>query len=577
MDFREKLISDLEQAGIEVLSNNIVDDLFVKKYKELNQPLYEEILKFPEKLSFTDFESSDREDMEKFAGNFFVDVSDGERASGEVRLYFMEPDDSFVARGTRFATEDGQVFQATEDFEITKEDMESQVDGIYYYQSIEVLAGGTGEEFNVEPGEISICTNPIIMSRASKIENPFMIENGVDPETPRELYNRVQNSISDRTLANDPGIQSLLRKDFPSSINDIYNVRTGHVHMKRDITMIGNRAHRIGNKHDIWIDADDLYEEEVVLEKTEDRYINLGFSISDLGPEIGEKGFEYIAHDIDDEPIDKIVVDINKVEALDGSGEVLEEIEDVQFTQEDGQENSVRQRSVLDFDGTTYDDTIADVKVSFVTSRAIVEIQKYVNDTSTRMPVGDALVKHFELIPLYGTIYYRGGEDELDLQEKFIEFLKSYDYNALRAEKEQDDGRPFSRIIEVSDFIHALKEHDVDKIKLPISFEVHFPYDKTNQSFYAKAGEEVNLDHQNLESDSVIVENFERTTLFVEDSDYEIDYEKGTITVLEDGNMTSNATYLIQYDFDPIQPLEDEIKILPYQVLVPNVSFVKEE
>jgi len=576
MDFREKLINDLEKAGIEVLSHNIVDDLFIKKYEELNQPLYDKILEFPDKLSFTDFESTDREDMEKFAGNFFVDVSDGERGEGEVRLYFMEPNDSFVARGTRFVTDGGQMFQATGDFEITRGEMESQVDGIYYYQSIKVLANGAGEEFNVEAGEITICTNPVIMGKASKIENPFKIEGGRDPETPRELYERVQNSISDRTLANDPGIQSLLRKNFPGSINDIFTVRTGDVHMHRDITMIGNKAHRIGNKHDIWIDSDDLYEEEVVLEKTENRYINLGFSISDLGPDINEIGFEYISHDVDDNPIDKIVVDITKVEALDGSGEVLEEIEGVEFIQEEGLENSVRQKSVLDFDGTTYDNTIANIKVSFVTSRAVVEAQRFVNDQATRMPVGDALVKHFELIPLEGAIYYRGGEDELDLQEKFVDFLKTYDYNALRAEKAQDAGNPFSRIIEVSDFIHALKKHDVDKIKLPISFEVSFPYDRTNQSFYARAGEAVPLDHENIQSGSVIVENFERTTLYIEGSDYEIDYSNGTVTMLESGNMTSNATYLIQYDFNPIQPLEDEMKILPYQVLMPNVSFIKE-
>ncbi|MGV9141490.1 MAG: hypothetical protein ACOC1X_00980, partial [Promethearchaeota archaeon] len=136
MDFREKTINDLRQSGVSVTPNNIVDDLFIKKYLQLNESLKEKIDNFPYKLSFKEFTKLNEEDMKKFAGNYFVETAEGEKATGEVRLFFDTPTDSFVAEGTTFSTEDGLKFFATEDDEITSEDMSNNSSGMYYYQSI---------------------------------------------------------------------------------------------------------------------------------------------------------------------------------------------------------------------------------------------------------------------------------------------------------------------------------------------------------------------------------------------------------------------------------------------------------
>ena len=576
MDFRDKLLSDLNKAGIDVSSHNVIDDIFIRKYLELNEPLYERIKEFPGKLSFKNFEKLDREDQEKFAGNFLVEVSRGEKAIGIVRLYFSDPTDIYVPEGTRFATESGLTYTATQNFEINSMEMENNIEGLYYYLEVEVEAEEAGQRYDVPPGSITICTNPIIMSRTHNISNPYLIEGGSNPETASELYNRVQDSISVRNLANDPSINSILRNNFPGSIINIYNVRAGSHLMFRDIVNIGNTRYRVGNKHDIWVETSNLYEYQVNMEKGVSNQMDFGFSIGDVGREIGEEGFEYICRDINGDPLDRVVVKITKVEALDLENEVVEEIEGVIFQQDKTHEGSVRQQSYLEFGGTDYNDSATNVRVSFLSSASLTEIQNFINDPANKMPLGDALAKHYQLIPLSGTIYYRGDVDELEMQEQLYDFFRFYHFNPERAQRETEEGHSRRRIIEISDIVSAMKEIGADKVQLPFELTAKFPYDEMDQIFLAKHGEETDLDHNLIKEGTVDVYNLAMNYIFMENEDYVIDYENGTITALASGEMNHLVNYHINYEFEQEQVVTDEIKILPYQMPLPKIITMKE-
>ncbi|MFW5895107.1 MAG: baseplate J/gp47 family protein [archaeon] len=478
MDFREKTINDLRQSGVSVTPNNIVDDLFIKKYLQLNESLKEKIDNFPYKLSFKEFTKLNEEDMKKFAGNYFVETAEGEKATGEVRLFFDTPTDSFVAEGTTFSTEDGLKFFATEDDEITSEDMSNNSSGMYYYQSIEVEAEDEGEDYNVDPGEIDDCSNSVIMSRVVRIENPYKFDSGANPETPEQLYNRVQDSISVRNLANSPAISSILKNNFQTSLMEIFTVRTGDELMERDIVEIDNEEFRVGNKFDIWIETSNLTEYTAHIDKDEDPEVNFGYSIDDLKDDLNEnRDFDYTCEDIlTEEPLDKVISMITEVNAVDSSGEIVEEIEDVEFVQKEGHENSVLQQSYLDFTDTDYEDTVSEIQVKFLSSTSVNEIQRFVNDEDNRLPVGDPLVKHFEILPLYGTMYYKGSVEEIDMQEAITDFIKNYHYNPDRADEEFQEGDPLRRIIEISDIVGKMIEEGAEKVKLSsLELEIDLP------------------------------------------------------------------------------------------------------
>jgi len=589
MDFKEKVRRDLHEIGVDVTLNNTVDDLFTKKYLKLNEPIQVQIDGLPDKLSFLNFNKLDKEDQEMFAGNFFVDVSSGEYAKGGVRIYFDSPTDLTVEEGTGFSTDTELKFFATKDTSITSTEMANYSEGMYYYHELEVVAEEKADEYNIEPEAINSCLNPVIESRAVMIGNPYGFNNGAGVEPPSKTYERVQDSISVRNLSNDPAIKSVLKNKFKSTIINIFPIRTGNELMNREIQVINNKEYRVGNMHDIWVENNDLAEYEFDITKTEDPIVNFGFSIGDLGPEMFENGHDYTARDNDNNPIDMVIVKALEISALTSDGAVSGVIEGVDFVQQIFTENSVRQKSFLDFTGTSYENVVSDIRIRVLASPSIHQMQKFVNDTENRMPVGDPLVRHFQLMPLYGIIYYRGEIEELELQEKINYFLKYYHYNDTRASNEYSNyGEPMRRIFEVSDLVGELYKNEVEKVNLPLTLQLDTPYItiSTNDplSFVSSYDNYVELPYFKILYDSETVTD--GVTVFKRNVDYQIDYQNGRIMVFSSGDMADSSAYNIAFNCqtpngvgstDEYIEITDEYKILPYQTLVPKVSVSKEE
>lgn len=67
-----------------------------------------------------------------------------------------------------------------------------------------------------------------------------------------------------------------------------------------------------------------------------------------------------------------------------------------------------------------------------------------------------------------------------------------------------------------------------------------------DEGFVAHLGTAVELEHTELSTGSVVITDGGGTT-FVEGVDYEVDYQKGTITALAGGGMSEGATYYVSY------------------------------
>ena len=155
---------------MDVSPTTITHDLFLRKFVELVGPLERQIEEYLEKLDFTNFDKLTMGDLTKFAGNFFVTVRQGEHADGYVRLFFPNPVDVIVPKGTTFTTAEGDrryIAQPREETtqtnqRVTADEMINNVSGLYYYADIWVVAEDIGEQYNAEPGEILVVpTKPL--------------------------------------------------------------------------------------------------------------------------------------------------------------------------------------------------------------------------------------------------------------------------------------------------------------------------------------------------------------------------------------------------------------------------------
>ena len=76
----------------------------------------------------------------------------------------------------------------------------------------------------------------------------------------------------------------------------------------------------------------------------------------------------------------------------------------------------------------------------------------------------------------------------------------------------------------------------------------------TNENFIAQIDTAVELNHVHIEQGSVVVTNLDGDVTYTEGIDYEINYEDGTITVIE-GSMSDATDYLISYRTDSISTI----------------------
>lgn len=456
MDFRERVRDTLKNMGIDITPHNFIDDLFIRKYIEINQPLDRKVEEVPEKLNFRNFNNLNMSDLEMFAGNFFVNVNEGDKATGSVRIYFSEPTDSFVPEGATFLAGDLKFFTESES-EKTADEMVNFSEGIYYYHEVNVVAEEEGSEYIVTPGSINDTENSGILARSEEISNPYSTVGGSDPETPESLYDRIPDGLSGKSFINDPAISGLLRENF--NVREIYTVPTGHEFMERDVVVIDGHEYRVGNKFDVWVNMADLQEKTAIIEKTSvDPEVCFGFSLSDFITTDSDYTCETI-----EGPLEDVIIDVSEVKYLGEDGEQSTEVA-YNFSQEQGYEYSTHQESYIEITDE-WDDAVGQIEITYRTSASLHEMQYFSLDKNNRLPVSDPLIRHFELLPLSGIIEYKG-EDALDddeMTELMNDYITDYDYEQSETEK----------VFEVSDIVDAMYRFGyATKVNFPLELEI---------------------------------------------------------------------------------------------------------
>lgn len=491
MDFEQKIKDTLQKSNIDTTEGSVVDDLFIRKFMELHGELVENINGFHNKMSFKNFYNLSKEDQIRFAENFFVDINQGDKATGVVRLYFKSTHDVVVPESTIFRSTSGKEFVTEIKQQMKKDDMLNYNNGNYYYFDVDIVAKEKGDSYNVESGEIVFCTNIQINNLVEKISNPLKISGGQNSETPEKLYKRIQQSLTVRNMINSPSINSVLRSKFPQNIVDIHVVRSGHIDMLRDIVEINNRYYRVGSKYDIWIYSNDTISniKETTVEfnatnhATKDgrNFMPFGYSQPILpdappsleSPILSVNDDDYVTNyeciDQHGNHIKDVVTEIKKITVSNGNAEFVLNSGLYSFVQKPGMENSTRQQSVIEFHDISQV-PYGKLKIEYYGNQLVPEIQKFVTDTSRRLPLADPLVKYFKKYRLYGNIKYRGNVEKSVVEKTINKFIRFYDYNPERRTLDSSSGYASRKYFEVSDIINSLYKLGVTKVYLPLVF-----------------------------------------------------------------------------------------------------------
>lgn len=216
------LDSDLESFNVARLLQEIPDvdvspmsgmrDLVIRAQSVLQEPLRREINSVRLKQSLKNYDSMTRAELNSLLANYFIELRDGSKSVGTVRMYFASPRSQTVTPLTSFKAGNGLTFFPTVVQSLTSTQMTFNQEGSLFYMDVSLESESSGELYNVEPGSINSVSG---ITGLSRVTNLGRFEAGLMEETKAEGIARARNSITVRNLIVDRGIQFVIPEAFP--------------------------------------------------------------------------------------------------------------------------------------------------------------------------------------------------------------------------------------------------------------------------------------------------------------------------------------------------------------------------
>lgn len=231
-------------------------ELFIMPISVLVNAFYMEITGLSLSQSIKNYDIMTEDELDPIAANQLIERRSGGSATGAVNYYFSTPRSVTIPAGSIVEANNGSTFSVELETTISEGEMSlNKGDGLYYIQA-QVIADGSGEEYNVLPGEITKSLYDI--SGIVKVSNPLNISGGAQSETNEQLYERAKVSASVRNLLNDRSINATILEDF-EEIRSVETIGKGDPEMLRDTqtVLIGGFPYEmnIGGCVDIYADT----------------------------------------------------------------------------------------------------------------------------------------------------------------------------------------------------------------------------------------------------------------------------------------------------------------------------------
>jgi hypothetical protein len=211
-------------------------DFLVKPMEALLDPIIREVTFLRQNKSLANPELLAPAEADALMGNLFVSRTRGTFSVGQVRAYFNAPTAVSISAGNVASTNDGLGFIPTTPQEISAEAMLFNQDGNLFYFDAAFTAEQEGEEYNIEPGEITSISS---IPGCVKVTNLSRFRDGTPRENTLELVERGEISLTERSLVVPRGVLARLFDQY-SDLQHLQVVGFRDPEMMRDIITGGS-------------------------------------------------------------------------------------------------------------------------------------------------------------------------------------------------------------------------------------------------------------------------------------------------------------------------------------------------
>lgn len=210
-------------------------DMLIKPMALLMQPLRDQTNIIKRNLSLDNFALMLEDEFDALVSNIFVSRRSGDKAKGSVRVLFDAPRDVVITLDVTFLTEDGVAFIPQEAVVSTAEDMRLNVEGLFFFADVPVIAEEAGVAGSVAAGTIIFAEGA--PDGVVQVNNSNALTGGIDTETNTQLFARAQTSITVRDLVTQRSILAVLLEEF-TSVREALVIGFDDAEMLRDLTPI---------------------------------------------------------------------------------------------------------------------------------------------------------------------------------------------------------------------------------------------------------------------------------------------------------------------------------------------------
>lgn len=219
-----------DSTGEDIREGSALNTMFIGRMADLLQPSVD---KMNIVLGTLNLNTDPQYDLfiDLLSGFYLDERNEGSKATGGCRIGFSARTHVEIPLGTIFFTNEGLLFLAKAAYAFTPSQL-SLEGGKYYTPSFTVEAETEGDQYLIKANDI-IGTN-LIFSGIADVNNLLAFTGGSNRETNDALLSRLLTNISSRTLSNEPGINSVLLKQFPSYVKSLVIIGAGDPEMERD-------------------------------------------------------------------------------------------------------------------------------------------------------------------------------------------------------------------------------------------------------------------------------------------------------------------------------------------------------
>ena len=243
-----------------------INDLVVKAFAVLMQPMRHEIDLIKVNQSLTNYLYMRNGDLDALAANWGKFRQTGARIEGTVRLYFNEAADynlSFL----EFADDAGSIYQLTAPVTIATQDLVAnrRVDSSFYFDVL-VRSNGIGDRYVVPAGSIrTVRGGPTSLFSCENVED-FQVS--APNESNYDVVNSMYRNIGMRNLVSRSSIRAPLLDQF-SNLLDLSIAGSDHGKMYRDritVDVDGSPVEiHLGGTVDVWCNTNSVSQRSVVI------------------------------------------------------------------------------------------------------------------------------------------------------------------------------------------------------------------------------------------------------------------------------------------------------------------------